>query len=312
MNSYIVLNDTVWNISPNNLIVLDSSSISISNFKLSNETQKLLIDGIIDDNNTNNQLDVYFEKFNLSLFKKLIPKDVVQIDGIFNGVASIKKVNNDFLFTSDLKINQLKINDYLIGEGDIKSRWNSEDEFLSLDSKFYIDRIPSILLVGKYYPKKEANNINFTLTLNQTELSIFDTYVNDFVSDLSGKANASISIKGNLKQPELKGKINLTETKFTVNYLKTTYSFPTLPINVVSDMISFDHVTLFDEKKNKAHTSGTLLHTNFKNFNLDLGVQFKEFMVLNTKQVDNGDFFGRAFGTGHVDIAYDQQHSKTN
>jgi len=312
LNSYIVLNDTVWNISPNNLIVLDSSSISISNFKLSNETQKLLIDGIIDDNNTNNQLDVYFEKFNLSLFKKLIPKDVVQIDGIFNGVASIKKVNNDFLFTSDLKINQLKINDYLIGEGDIKSRWNSEDEFLSLDSKFYIDRIPSILLVGKYYPKKEANNINFTLTLNQTELSIFDTYVNDFVSDLSGKANASISIKGNLKQPELKGKINLTETKFTVNYLKTTYSFPTLPINVVSDMISFDHVTLFDEKKNKAHTSGTLLHSNFKNFNLDLGVQFKEFMVLNTKQVDNGDFFGRAFGTGHVDIAYDQQHSKTN
>lgn len=310
-NSFVVLNDSVWKIADENSMKIDSSSIEIKNFKFFSNEQKLLVDGKIDESDANNQLDVYFEKFNLNLFKKLIPKEVVNLEGIFNGVASIKKVNTDYLLTSDLSINNLKVNDYLIGEGNIKSFWNSDQEFLTLDSKFYIDKNPSILLAGKYYPKKELDNIDFNLTLNQTELSIIDTYINDFITNLKGKANATIAIKGSVNKPELKGNINLISTRFTIDYLKTNYHANSIAIKVLPDMIYFNGAVLTDEKKGSAVFNGTMLHNNFKEINFDLGGKFNEFMVLNTKKTDNEDYYGKAYASGFIDLMYNQPTAMT-
>lgn len=310
-NSFVVLNDSVWRINEDNHIKIDSSLIQITNFKFSNDNQKLIVDGKIDEKDTKNQLDIYFENFNLTLFKKLIPKDVADIEGIFNGVASVKKLNSDYLITSDLTIENLKVNNYLIGKGNIKSIWNSEEEYLSLNSKFYIDNIPSILLEGKYYPKKELNNIDFNLTLNQTELSIIDNYVKDFVTNLKGKANAKIAIKGSANKPELNGNINLISTSFTVDYLKTNYHSNLISIKVLPDMIYFNNAIIIDEKKNRAVLNSTMLHTNFKDINFNLGGKFDDFMVLNTKKTDNEDYYGKAYASGILDILYDQKSANT-
>lgn len=311
-NAFIYLDNLQWQLSEGNRIVIDSNSIGIANFRFANENQKLVVDGTISDDNSKQQMDVMFENFNLGLFKSLIPKDVAKLDGVFNGVASLKKLNNELLFTSDLNINNFKLNDYLIGQGNIKSKWITEKEALNVDAKFFNERMPSIIVYGNYYPNKSVeDNLDFLITLNQTELSILDAYVKDYVTDLDGKATANIKVKGSMKAPELEGKISIIGTSGTVNYLKTKYNVPSLLINVTPDMIAFDNALFLDERKNKAFGTATLFHDNFKNFSFDLGMRLEDFMVLNTNRLDNPDYYGIAFASGVVGINYDQYTSKT-
>ncbi|MDT8413545.1 MAG: translocation/assembly module TamB domain-containing protein, partial [Vicingaceae bacterium] len=311
-NAFIYLEDLQWQLSEENLIEIDSSSIGISNFKFANESQKIVVDGAISNEDTKQQIDVMFDNFDLGLFKSLIPQNVAQIEGVFNGIASLKKVNNELLFTSDLNINNFKLNDYLIGQGNIKSKWIVEKEALNIDAKFFNEKMPSIIVYGNYFLNKTIDdNLDFLITLNQTELSILDTYLKSFVSDLNGKATANIIVKGNLKTPKLTGKVNLINTKGTVNYLKTKYEVPSLLINITPDMIAFDNAIFLDERKNKAYGTATLFHKSFKNLSFDLGMRLENFMVLNTNGLDNPDYYGIAFASGMVDINYDEYTSKT-
>ncbi|MCW8897322.1 MAG: translocation/assembly module TamB domain-containing protein [Flavobacteriales bacterium] len=311
-NAYIYLDNLQWQLSDGNTIVIDTNSISISNFKFANENQKIIVDGTISNDNTKQQMDVMFENFNLGLFKSLIPQNAAKLEGIFNGVASLKKMNNELLFTSDLNIKDFTLNDYLIGQGNIKSKWITEKEALNIDAKFFNERMPSIIVYGNYFPNKSVDdNLDFLITLNQTELSILDAYVKDHVAGLNGKATANIQVKGNMKKPQFSGKISLINTKGTVNYLKTKYEVPSLLINVTPDMISFDNALFLDERKNKAFGTATLYHDNFKNFSFDLGMRLEDFMVLNTSRLDNPDYYGIAFASGVIGVNYDQYTSKT-
>ena len=311
-NAYIYLDNLQWQLSDGNTIVIDTNSISITNFKFANDNQKLIIDGTISNDNSKQQMDVMFENFDLGLFKSLIPQNAAKLEGVFNGVASLKKLNNELLFTSDLNINNFKLNDYLIGQGNIKSKWITEKEALNIDAKFFNERMPSIIVYGHYYPNKTIeDNLDFLITLNQTELSILDAYIKDYVTDLNGKATANIQVKGSIKAPQFAGKISLIGTSGTVNYLKTKYEIPSLLIKVTPDMIAFDNALFLDERKNKAYGTATLFHDNFKNLSFDLGMRLEDFMVLNTKRLDNPDYYGIAFASGVVDINYDQYTSKT-
>lgn len=311
-NAFIYLDGLQWQLSDGNVIVIDTNSINISNFKFANKNQKLIVDGTISNDNGKQQMDVMFENFDLGLFKSLIPQNAAKLEGVFNGVASLKKMNKELLFTSDLNINNFKLNDYLIGQGNIKSKWIPEKEALNIDAKFFNERMPSIIVYGHYYTNKSIeDNLDFLITLNQTELSILDAYIKDHVTGLDGKATANIQVKGNIKTPQFSGKISLIGTSGTVNYLKTKYEVPSLLINITPDMISFDNALFLDERKNKAYGTATLFHNNFKKFSFDLGMRLDDFMVLNTNRLDNPDYYGIAFASGVIDINYDQYTSKT-
>lgn len=311
-NAFIYFDGSQWQLSDGNTITIDTNSVAISNFKFANNNQKLIVDGTISNDDSRQQMDVVFEKFDLALFKSLIPQNTAKLEGVFNGVASLKKMNNELLFTSDLNINNFKLNDYLIGQGNIKSKWLTEKEALNIDAKFFNERMPSIIVYGYYYPTKSIeNNLDFLITLNQTELSILDAYIKDYVTDLDGKATANIQVAGSVKAPKFNGNISLIGTSGTVNYLKTKYEVPSLLINVTPEMIAFDNALFLDERKNKAYGTATLFHNNFKNLSLDLGMRLEDFMVLNTKRLDNPDYYGIAFASGVVGINYDEYTSKT-
>ncbi|NQX98051.1 MAG: translocation/assembly module TamB, partial [Flavobacteriales bacterium] len=300
-DSYAYVSDTLWSIKPYNTIRIDTGIFSISGLSIYSKAQSILVDGKL-SNNANDQLDLLLKEFDLLTFKGLIPEKVINLEGLIDGVASIKKQNNELIFTSDLTFNKFRVNDYLIGKGGLKAIWSPSSESLKLDGKFYRDHIPTILFDGYYYPNKKEESLDLSLELYQTELSMFDTYTKDFLRDFKGKANANISLTGSLKKPALKGNLTLQKTEFTVIYLNTKYRTNLCKINITPDMISFDNVEFLDVNNNKSVVNGTVFHEWFSDWSIDIGLDANNFLALNTTEKDNNLYYGKAYVSGFVDI----------
>jgi len=300
-NSSVFVADHLWKFNNANLIEVDSSAVVVKNLSFSSKPQSILIDGVV-SGNSNDQMDIVLKEFNLKTIKDLIPKEIIRIEGFVDGVASISKLDSNLILSSNFDFDQFKINEYLVGKGNTKSFWNTAEEKLSLNGKFYRDYIPTILFGGDYYPKKEEESLDLTFELHQTELNIFDTYIKDYVSDVEGKVSAKLSITGNLKQPKLNGNIALQNTIFRVNYLNTIYKSTLFKVKVVPDMISFDNVKLIDEYNHKAHANGTVYHNWFSDWSLDIGLDVDNFLALNTTEEDNALYYGKAYVTGLVNV----------
>ncbi len=299
----------LWSIKPNNFIVIDTSMVQIKSLAILSKSQEILVDGKLSDN-PSDQIDALLTNFDLGTLKNIIPSGVVELDGIVNGVASVTKKDNELLYTSDLEFDKFRLNRSLIGKGSLEALWNSASQALKINGKFYRDHIPTILFNGYYYldnPNDPNQSFDLTLQMHQTELSMFNEYIKDDISNLKGVVNANVKLTGNAKQPSLNGQITMQNASFTVNYLNTFYVAKHCQINIVPDMISFDNVEITDAKNNKAYANGTIFHTWFKDISIDVGLDAHNFFVLNTTELDNSLYHGKAYVTGFVDIGgYDK------
>jgi len=307
IDSYAYVSDTLWKVKSYNEIKSDTGSFLVKGLTIYSETQSVLVDGKLSES-PNDQLDVLFKNLNLLTFKRLIPEKVISLEGIVDGVASVKKEHGEYIFTSDLEFEKFRVNDQLIGKGSLQSIWTPESESLKLVGRFYEEYQETISFKGYYYPNKEDENLDLSLELYQTELSMFDAYTKEFLSGIDGKANANVSLTGTFKKPKLNGSLTLTGTEFTVNYLNTHYKTNLCKINITPDMISFDNVAFLDEKNNVAIANGTVYHEWFSDWSIDVGLDVNNFLALNTREKDNSLYYGKAYATGLVDISsYNKQ-----
>lgn len=306
-NSYAYIGDSLWTIKDRNSILKDTAQLLISSLSISSGNQQILIDGRLSDDPFD-QIDVLLKRFNLKSIEKLIPSNIIQLEGVINGVASITKQNKELIYTSDLKFDKLRVNHSLLGKGELQAGWNSTNQSLSVDGEFYRDHVPTILFSGNYYPNKLEEKFDILFQLHQTELSMFEEYIKDNITDLNGVANAKIKLTGQPKKPKLNGNITLQNIAFTVNYLNTTYFSKYCKVNILPDMISFDNVEISDTRTNKAYANGTIFHQWFKDVSIDIGLDAHNFLVLNTTEYDNNLYNGRAFVSGFVSVGSYNKH----
>ena len=196
------------------------------------KTQSILIDGKLSEN-PKDQLDILLKDFNLLTFKRVIPEKIINLEGIINGVASVKKKEGEYIFTSDLKFKKFRINDNLVGNGNLESAWNSANQSLKLNGEFFDGYQPTIKFGGYYYPNNTEDKLDLTLTLTRVKLNMFNAYTKDFLGNLKGNADANILLTGNFKEPKLNGSITLNNTEFVVRYLNTKYSTNLCKINKI-------------------------------------------------------------------------------
>jgi hypothetical protein len=299
-DSYFKIADTNWTIRENSLVRIDSSSLFFDEVMLRCINEEIEITGRISEN-PKDELNVYVKDFNIHNFNLLIPEKTLKLNGHISGQATVKDPYNNLIFTSDVAFKNFSVNNNPMGDGSLKSFWINEMEVLNVNSTFLRDSLPTIKLKGNYFPKREKDNIDLTLELQRTYLRLFQPYLEGTLSNLKGIASGRVHLSGSPEKPILKGKINLQKVGLTVDYLNTTYFFSD-QIIIEPDWIGFNDITIFDAKGGKARASGTVFHSNFENFNLDLFLIAEKFHCLNTAKTDNSLYYGQGFISGEVNI----------
>jgi hypothetical protein len=225
----------------------------------------------------------------------------ITLSGILNGKASVSNIYTNTLFTSLLKVDSLMINNEMLGNAEISSRWDDDRKAVDMQAHAMRDNLKTISIEGEYLPTNQGK-LNFNMSLDKLRLNIFNPYVSVIFSDLRGIASGKASLTGTLSRPLLNGELNLQKTTFTVNYLRTRYNF-TEKVQIENNNIYFKDIRIFDPKGNSAYLTGAIRNRYLKDFQLDLTIRSRDFLCMNTTETDNKLFYGTAYATGVIRIS---------
>ena len=296
--SEIFFNDTLWHISQSS-VLLDSSSIAIDSFTVSNQNQNFLVYGSLSEN-PEDALRFSFLDMDLTVLNIFSKRFKFTLAGKLSGRASIKDPFNNMTFLSDLQMNNLIINDENLGNGELLASWNNQQRKIHISAFLGEGLLPGLKVEGEFIP--QSKTMNFTADLDKLKLNMFQPWAAFLVSDLKGIATGRLTLKGTTKKPEMNGTLRIMKASLMVNYLQTRYNFSN-DVKIVHNNIVFKDFEIFDEKGNNAIAQGSVSSKYFKEYNLDVRIETKNFAFLNTTEKDNALFYGRIFAGGIVGIS---------
>ena len=124
--------------------------------------------------------------------------------------------------------------------------------------------------------------------------SVFDS--------LKGTFTGPITLIGNLKEPQLSARLNITDGGIRFPYLGMDYTFnPEVTVEITQEAIQFNDIILSDSQGlTKTRLMGSIDHSYFKDYSLDLAIDTGDepSLMLNTPYRDGALYYGKGLVTG--------------
>ncbi|MBU0766052.1 MAG: translocation/assembly module TamB, partial [Bacteroidetes bacterium] len=295
--SEFIFADQLWGIGES-IITIDTFSIRINDFTLSNEGQLLNFFGSVSERE-NDSLYVAFSNINISNVNLLTKKAGLNFDGILNGQASLSDVYGDPVFYTNVDVDSFAINNEVLGDVAILSHWENPTQSINLIFRLKKGRIEPVVIAGNYIPKTQS--LDFGITFDRLNLRIFAPYIEEYITDFKGRLNGDVELTGTLANPLLNGSIQLQKTSFIFNMMQTEY-YMTNYIDIANSTIRFENMIIYDERGNQAVVAGAVYHKNYKDLFFDITLNADRFLFMNTTEKDNSTYYGTAVASGLVSV----------
>lgn len=301
LDSYFTLNDSLWEFKGGKEVNWRGRTVQIDSIGLGNANQLILLDGTISED-PQESLALNLQEFDLTYIGTFIDSKELDLEGRINGKAVIKDPYMEGVITSDLQVSQLKVNDIFIDEAALKSYWLKDSTGLLINAHIGKGNNPLLSVKGKLDPKSEVNRLDLMVHFNKFPIKLTEPFIDPILSELQGDLNGDIKVQGKANEPLLNGELHLASASMKVNYLNTVYNVDH-SILIRPDFIGFDMMEIQDKNGNIATATGTIFHQNYSNFNLDIGIDAKHFLALNTTEKDNDLFYGVGIASGRTNIS---------
>ncbi|MBE9509954.1 MAG: translocation/assembly module TamB [Bacteroidetes bacterium] len=294
----LYIRNSICKINPGT-ITIDTTSLMVKNFSINKKEQWLKVQGCISEQYEDTLL-LQFKGLNLSSLNTISKGEKIQLTGIINGDISLSNLYNNPLFQTNINIDDLLINNEPLGNTLITSTWDTINKQLHIEASSNRGKLKTLNIKGDYEP--DSKEIEFSLSLNKLRLNIFRPFISKISSELNGIATGNIILNGTLSKPTTNGVIKLQKTSFLLDFFNTRYTF-TDQIKVVDNIIKFEDIRIFDPEGNQAIINGNIKNNYYKNFNIDLKIDANNFLLMNTMEKHNNQFYGTAYGSGIVNIS---------
>lgn len=300
--SDVILEHQNWRINNQVRIRVHDNKTEVSGFELTNGTQTAKINGFISDNPAD-KLKIEFQKFSMGTLDQLTKTADINMRGTLNGDVVLTSVLKSPTFDAHLGIDSFAMNKTLIGNVKIASTLDTSRTRANIAMNIINRGLETMDIEGSYMLGKSSDeSLNFNVKMNQTEAIIFEPFVKDLVSNLKGTISSDLKLTGAPSDPQLNGSVTLENTGVTVNYLKTAYTI-NQKVNVANSVISIDNLTLADNKGGKGIANGKVDLNNLSNPDIEVELDARNLMALNTTFKDNHLYFGTAYATGHFSFS---------
>ena len=303
--SYFIIADTMWYVNDWHCDITDSV-INIKDFVLNRESEYVSIDGKVSGNKTDS-LHIVLEALSLNHFYKIFEKAGLSISGVLYGNLISSSVLSHPVVSSDLTVDKFVFDNEKFGKLKVNTSWVDSSKIMNANVYLLRQKLKTLELAGFYDSK--TDNLNFKLYTRRFLMKHLQYFLKGILSDIRGIADGEVSIKGTLSHPLLEGVINTKKVSFTVDYLKTYYSF-TAPLYINYGGLFFKNIDVFDSEGNKAKVNLAITHNNFSGLKYDIKVNSDKIMYLNTTEKDNSLFFGKVYGSGSVNVSGDLEGLK--
>jgi len=172
------------------------------------------------------------------------------------------------------------------------------DNVLNTKLSIFNKALETLNATGTYDLSPTDNTLDIAVKMNQTQAIVLEPFVKSLVSNLKGALSSDLTIRGTLSKPLINGTLTFENTGLTVNYLKTPYIIND-KVTVENSLIKLDNLSIKDGKGGEGIANGTVdLSKELSNPVLNVDVNTKNLLALNTTFKDNRLYYGTAYGTG--------------
>lgn len=251
--------------------------------------------------------------------EKFIPKEMIgdiTLKGKMDGKLFITQNSGVIKPDVDVTINQLDINDFLVGNLKTKIEYDVQNNLFNVNADIVKDYAKTLNISGIINNSKEEPEMNLKAAFNDFEMKVVGNFLKSVFSNFRGTATGEIDLTGKLKNPSYNGAVTMKKFGFKVNYLGVDYEFANEPYVMLTGdsggqgSIILDNLEFFtnqNKEQTRGFVSGQILTNKFVNWglNLQFDTDKKGLLVLDTKSSDNELFYGRIKAVGDLYISGD-------
>lgn len=305
--SEVKIKDYLWFLnekeSSDNQIVFDKSfhNFNFDNIALTHKNQEIIFAGDI-KGTAYKDLKLSFKDVDLNEITPANPKFV--FNGNMNADINIKQNNAVYELPASIKIDHLNINKTDLGNLNFDIVGDENLKKFNLTANIENGDVESLNASGSLENVNNKTILDLNLKLDKFNLGILSSLGGDVLSNIRGFASGNASIEGNLKKPEINGRLYVDGAGLTIPYLNVDYSLSNRAIVDLSDeKFLFKNDVITDTKfGTKGTLNGSIEHNDFSDWKLDLAISSKRLLVLDTKDQEDAAYYGIAFINGNASI----------
>lgn len=299
--SNIILSDTTWSLKKST-ISLSPKSLTINDFQFHHDDQNLTINGRSTDNEKDS-MHVHLNRLRLGYVSDIINQKNITFGGVASGDVNLFRLFNQPYFVGDLGVLQASINEYGIGDLNVRSDWNPKEKCIgfkgTLDNELPNKEIARSDIFGGVFIGNDSLYIEGDL--KEVSLKFLRLYIGTIMGDNTGTVSGNVKAYGKFGEIGLEGKAFAKDFGFKVDYLNTFYTL-TDTVVLTPTTIQLVNTPVYDTEGHKSVVNGILNHHGFHDFQFDINVNCHNFLALNTQEQNNSTYYGKAYASGPVRI----------
>lgn len=305
--SEIHFKDYMWFLNqeenPDNKVVFDKelTSFEIKNLIMTHEEQRIELFGKLKGQNYKD-LELNFANVELG---KIVPSiDSLKLSGNLNGKINFKQNKQVYQPTAEVRIDSLKMNAVDLGNLNLDIKGNDDFTKFSIFSNLENQKVESFLAEGTFAIQNKETLLDLDVRLNNFDASSLSPLGGEVISNMRGLVSGTANLAGNVKNPEINGRLFLDKAGLKIPYLNVDLAFKENAIvDLTSTQFIIQNATIEDTKfKTQGRLNGFIGHKNFSDWKLDLTINTNRLLVLDTKDSEDAAYFGTAFIDGVAKI----------
>ena len=296
----LVFNDTVWQVSS---AVIEGSpeGLTVDNLRIGRENQFISIAGRASKSD-DDVLKLKLQDVNLDYIFETLDIETAMFGGIATGefIGSSLFSPSPSFGTPGLKVDNLKYNNSLMGNADIKSAWDNEKKSVSIDALIHQPNTLQSKVLGEIFPF--ADSLDFHFDADKIEVGFMLPYMSAFTSQVSGYASGEARLWGNFKYIDMVGKIYAEDLKLKLDFTNTSY-LATDTVVLTPGHIDLRDIILRDTEGKTALLNGYIDHEFFKKPRFEFRItEAEDMLVYDIPESPDLRWFGKIYGNGGATI----------
>ncbi|TDP60831.1 uncharacterized protein DUF490 [Flavobacterium dankookense] len=305
--SEVQFKDYLWYINEeeneDNRIVFDKKlqNFTIEDLMLSHENEKMNLSGIL-NGKQNKDLKLSFENVNLNKVTPDIEK--FNFDGNLNGNIDFKQNGAVFQPTSSLSIDSLSVNEIALGKLNLDIKGDDSLKKFYLKSSIENENVEAFTADGSLEIVDNNTFLDVDLSFDKFNLGVLGKIGGEVITNIRGLASGNARIDGNINDLDYNGRLQVNKAGLTIPYLNVDYQFDDYSVvDVTAEKFIIRDSKISDTKFNTSGSiNGFIKHKQFGDWQLDLAIETKRLLALNTVDHEDAAYFGTAFMDGTATI----------
>ncbi len=287
----LIINYTHFSLPEDNAIIIGRHNVQFTDIDLRSDSQRIVVSQV-SNSTTLPDYQITFSGFKISNFTGMLEAEQNIVGGTLEGEIILAADKNGSKFRSDLMLHDVVIyNDTAFSSIAIKAN-SMNNGVLDIESEFQ-GRKNNLTISGSLGTTGSQNRLNLTVEIRNVDLEYIAPFVKKQFNEFDGDLGGQVSIKGTVKDPDVTGELNLTNTTITPTFLGTRIRIPDDKVKLRNRELIFNHFSILDNLENKATIDGKLSFTRLDVPEFDIRFRASDFRFLNSTYNDNSLYYGK-------------------